>query len=337
MQITIKHSLVDPETIKHILTNYDLSGDIHCEYLAKGLNDTYFVMDEKKEMYIFRLYRAGWRDYSAISFELQALLHLHEQSFDVSYPIQKKNGLLINELEAPEGKRYGVLFSYTEGERPEINAANSEVIGGTLGRLHRLSSDLSPEHERGFELDTNHLLDEPEAVISPVIEKYMDADALRIFKTVVENTKADLAELDLEKGFCHGDFHNHNMHIHDDTISVFDFDSCAVGYRGYDIAVSWWNLKNNYRSLEEECWDAFLQGYLAERNLSGAEMKSLPLFITARRIWLMGTMLNNNDVWGTNWINKRSLMLFIGQLRTDRLGDEDLRELDNAGKGSGEV
>ncbi|WP_176446378.1 phosphotransferase enzyme family protein [Lentibacillus sp. CBA3610] len=329
MHINVKHSLIDPETIKQMMADYDMEGDCHCDFLARGLNDTYYITDDKDHQYIFRVYRSGWRDKQAISFELDSLLHLYEQDFRISYPIKKRDGLFLNEIEAPEGLRYGVLFSYSAGVRPLINVDNSEEIGAALGRMHELTSGFFPIHERGFQLDTTHLLDEPAAVISPVIERYIGHEAVEVFQTVVENTKADLWELDLEKGFCHGDFHNHNMHIHDGKLEVFDFDCCAIGYRGYDIAVSWWNLKNNYRNMEEECWDAFLKGYLAERDLSGAEMKSLPLFITARRIWLMGTMIANDDVWGTNWINEQTLKLFIGQLRTDRLGDENLREMDD--------
>lgn len=328
MQINVKRSLIEPETIKHILTHYDLTGPLHCEYLANGLNDTYFVTDENSEKYIFRLYRAGGHDYSAISFELTAVQHLKNQGLNVSYPVQTRGGQLINELEAPEGKRYGVLFTYSEGERPQITIANSELIGKTLGRLHRLSHDFLPVQERGFNIDVNHLLDTPAAVIIPEIERYLDDKASQVFKTVVENTKADLSALDLKEGFCHGDFHNHNLHVFNGDMSVFDFDGCAWGFQGYDIAVAWWNIKNNCRHEEEACWEAFLQGYVKEQNFSGADIKSLPLFITARRVWLLGTMIANDDVWGTNWINQRSLELFVGQLRTDRLGDEDLLELD---------
>ncbi|MFD1361870.1 phosphotransferase enzyme family protein [Lentibacillus salinarum] len=324
----IRHSLPDTETIKRIMTDYDLEEPVQCHVLARGINDTYAIIDGTEHRYIFRLYRHGWRNWQGISFELDALNHLYEQGVRLSYPIKKRNGQHLSEIEAPEGLRYGVLFSYSAGERPSITVANSEMIGATLGRLHLKTSGFMSNYKRGFELDTDHLLDEPAAVISPVVDKYLGHQAVSILHTVVENTKADLAVLDLEKGFCHGDFYNHNMHIEDGKMEVFDFDNCAIGYRAYDIAVSWWNLLNNYRSVERECWDAFLKGYLTERNLQADDVRSLPLFITARRIRLLGTMLVNDDVWGTNWINERTLKLFIGQLRTDRLGDEDLREMD---------
>ncbi|TMN22983.1 hypothetical protein FFL34_13515 [Lentibacillus cibarius] len=329
LQINVKHALIDTETIKQLVTGHSFEGSVTCDFLARGLNDTYRITDEKQNNYIFRLYRSGWRDKQAILFELDALNQLYEQGFRASYPIKKHDDDYIYEVEAPEGLRYGVLFTYSEGERPLINVENAELIGATLGRLHRLTSGFESVYERGFELDMQHLLDEPAEIISPVLERYLGQSAVNLLHAVVENTKADLAALDLEKDFCHGDFHNHNMHLSSNGIEVFDFDCCATGFRGYDIAVSWWNLLNNYKNMEKDCWDAFLEGYTAERNLASDDFKSIPLLITARRIWLMGTMMANDDVWGTNWMNERTLKLFIGQLRTDRPGDRDLQEFDN--------
>ncbi|MFB4166998.1 phosphotransferase enzyme family protein [Virgibacillus sp. JSM 102003] len=324
MDIQVKHSLINTDSIIQIFNEYNIKA-IQCDFLARGLNDTYLITTEN-ESYIYRLYRADWRDKEAILFELDAINCLH--GCRVSFPIKKRDGNYLTEVKAPEGLRYGVLFSYSSGERPQINVDNSQIIGETLGMLHAKSDKLTSNYERGFSLDTKHLLDEPAAIISPILKKHLGNEEEETLQIVVENIKADLAELNLEIGFCHGDFHNHNMHIHGGAIEVFDFDCCAMGYRAYDVAVSWWNLKNNYKNLEAECWEAFLQGYLAKRNFALDDLKSLPLFITARRIWLLGTMLENDDVWGTNWVNARSLELFIWQLKTDRLGDEEFYEQD---------
>lgn len=90
-----------------------------------------------------------------------------------------------------------------------------------------------------------------------------------------------------------------------------------MGYRAYDIATAWWNLLHNYGKQEEECWDAFLDGYFSRRQLSGDDMASLTAFISIRRIWLIGTMLANDDVWGTNWLNREAFEIFMLQLKSD--------------------
>ncbi|WP_343231056.1 MULTISPECIES: phosphotransferase [Virgibacillus] len=88
--------------------------------------------------------------------------------------------------------------------------------------------------------------------------------------------KEELAEKNLEIGLCHGAFHNH--HLNNGELEVFDFDFTAIGYRSYDVAVSWWNLLHNDKRQEQECWDSFLQGYLSQRELTKDDLQSVPLF-----------------------------------------------------------
>ncbi|MFD1040410.1 phosphotransferase enzyme family protein [Virgibacillus byunsanensis] len=316
--IIIKHTLIDASYIQKLVVDCNISPIVQCDFLARGLNDTYIITTEN-DIYIFRLYRHGWRNKSAILFELNAITQLHEKGASVSFPFRNNDADYLFEIEAPEGLRYGVLFSYAKGERPQINEENSKSIGAALGKLHKQSSSFHLNYERGFDIDINHLLDEPVSYISPLINTYLGSEADQSMKDIVEEVKTELSTKELEIGFCHGDFHNHNMHIHNGELEIFDFDCSAVGYRAYDVAVSWWNLKNNYSSKEKECWDAFLTGYQAQRSLTEDDLQSLPLFITARRIWLLGTMTQNDDVWGTNWVNERTLEFFILQLKTDRL------------------
>ncbi len=260
LEINVSHTLIDPETIKQLLECHGLTWEMQCEILYRGLNDTYKITDEQGRKYIFRLYRAGWRHKQAILFELDGLSQLYARGFLLSVPVKKLDGNYIYELNAPEGVRCGVLFTYSEGERPQINTETSKLIGTSLGRLHHLTTDFTPAYERGFELDMHHLLDEPAEVIAPVLEKHTGREMVEILHTVVKNTKADLEALDLEKGFCHGDFHNHNMHLHNGGMEIFDFDCCAIGFRGYDIAVTWWNLKTIIKKWRKNAGMPFYKG-----------------------------------------------------------------------------
>lgn len=314
----IKHSLIEPAYLGTSLGDYPIGPIVRSEFLTTGLNDTY-VICTKQRKYIYRLYRHGWRNEEAIHFELDAINHLSALGYQASYPIAKRDGSYLTEIVAPEGPRYGVLFTCADGERPIINAESAELIGASLGRLHQQTKGFHSEHNRGFQLDLQHLLDEPADHIAPIIQQYLGKESTNAFENIVKYIKDELGKKELEVGFCHGDFHNHNMHLNQQEIEVFDFDCCAIGYRSYDVAVSWWNLISHYKKVEAECWEAFLRGYSAQRNLATDDRDSLPLFITARRIWLLGTMLQNDDVWGTNWINAKSLELFMLQIRTDHL------------------
>ncbi len=317
-----KHTLITEASIKGLMHTYDIGHVDECIFLTRGLNDTYRIKTAN-DYYIYRVYRHGWRDYSSIQFEADGLQHLKQRRFPVSYPIIKSDGTMISTIEAPEGTRYGVLFTYSPGERPTIQPNHAGKIGELLGKMHSLTDDFRSSNYRGFKLDESHLLDESLSRINPLIKAYLGEEAEEEIANAVKNIKKELSNKKLEVGFCHGDFHNHNMHINQGNLEVFDFDCSAIGYRAYDIAVAWWNIRSNYQSEEKACWNAFLSAYLEERNLSDDDFQSLPLFITARRIWLLGAMLENDDVWGSNWINKSSLELFILQIQSDRNREEN--------------
>lgn len=320
MAHAVKHSLIDEKGIRHFLKGYGLSPFSEVQFLTKELNDTYTIRAES-EIYTYRIYRHGWREQEDIMFELEAILHLYEKGFPVSYPIKRSDGDYICEFNAPEGKRYGVMFSYSKGNRPQINVDNAQNFGVTLGKLHSKTDSFQPQANREFNLDIDHLMERPKAFIIPALQQYLGPEDVDSFREITNHLQEKIEDMELEFGFCHGDFHNHNMHVLNNQIEVFDFDCCGMGFRAYDVAVTWWNLLHNYKKQEEECWDAFLNGYLSQRKLSDDDMGCLPVFISIRRIWLLGMMLENDDVWGTNWMNKEAFEIFMLQLKSDTIRD----------------
>lgn len=320
MPLTVRHSLVSNEYIQGLLQEYEFETVTCCSFLTRGLNDTYKVVADNKK-YIFRLYRNGWRTKSDILFEIHAISHLSEFGCLVSVPQPNKDGKWLIEVPAPEGIRYGALFTYSNGDRPEINPKNCTLIGKALGNIHKAAdgTHFDTGYNRTYEINLDYLLYQPMLLIAPIIEKFAGEDRLRFLQQITDRIERDLLSENLEIGFCHGDFHNFNMHINNDRIEAFDFDCCGNGYRSYDLAVFWWNLKQNYAHLEPDCWKAFLDGYLSERNLNITELKLLPQFVALRRIWFLGTLLRNDDVWGTNWINKDNLEKFLAQLELDAM------------------
>ncbi|MHC0038515.1 phosphotransferase enzyme family protein [Pseudoneobacillus sp. C159] len=314
--LEVKHSLFTNHTIELLLKSYDIGKNVRCSFLTRGLNDTYLVETETNQ-YIFRIYRKDWRNQSDILFEMDAINHAAENGVAVSKPLMRKDGQWITEIHASEGTRYGVLFYFSKGERPEINTDNCYIIGKTLAALHTATDSFHSSHNRNFELNINHLLDEPSDLIISFLRK-LGSNKEEAFKKVTTKLKSQFAvSSHLEYSFCHGDFHNFNMHLADQSLEVFDFDCCGVGYRAYDVAVFLWNLKQNYSSLEQPCWDAFMNGYLSNRNMSDDSIKDVMRFVTLRRIWFLGILLKNDDVWGTVWVNQNNFNHFISQLERD--------------------
>ncbi|CEG27356.1 phosphotransferase [Bacillus sp. B-jedd] len=312
----VRHSLFSNNTIHFIASSYDIGKILNCSFLTRGLNDTYLVVTDKKK-YIFRVYRKDWRKKSDILFELDAINYASCYGVSVSIPLKRRDGHWLSEIPAPEGTRYGVLFSFTKGDRPEINEENCNIIGKALGNLHNAMDAFTSQNPRSFELDLTHLLDEPADLIIPTLKNHC-SDNEDTFKRIINDLRIHLQKNDnLEFGFCHGDFHNFNMHVYDQKLEVFDFDCSGFGFRAYDISVFLWNLKQNYSNLESSCWDAFMNGYLSSKNISDHNIREIAKFVTIRRIWFMGILLKNDDVWGTIWRNKSNFDTFISQLEQD--------------------
>src|SRR5439155_8529369 len=94
---------------------YEVPAPTGCEYLNRGLNDTYLLECGEKR-FIIRAYRHAWRSESEILFELELLEHLKRTRAPVAAPIRTREGRLLWQVEAPEGRRYVALFEYAEGK-----------------------------------------------------------------------------------------------------------------------------------------------------------------------------------------------------------------------------
>ena len=53
-------TLSPPAVVSRILCEYDLGEIVGCEFLTRGLNDTFHVRT-RDASYALRVYRAGWR------------------------------------------------------------------------------------------------------------------------------------------------------------------------------------------------------------------------------------------------------------------------------------
>jgi Ser/Thr protein kinase RdoA (MazF antagonist) len=313
--IEIRSSLLTNRTIEFLLSSYEVDHILKCQFLSRGLNDTYSI-HTRTNKYIFRIYRKGWREKSDILFELEAINHLSENGCLVSTPITRKDGEWLTEIPTPEGVRYGVLFTFSAGERPEITKENTYLIGKALGQIHHATNLFKPTNERHFELNLEHLIEQPMKIIKPILFDLNPSQAGYLCQ-IIDDIEAELDLTNLEYGFCHGDFHNFNMHVMDHRIEAFDFDCCGMGFRPYDLAVFWWNLKNNYPHLEAPCWEEFVNGYVSQRSISQENVESLLTFVSLRRIWFLATLLQNDDIWGTQWLNTKMIDTFMSQLEKD--------------------
>lgn len=314
----VTHSILSAlDLLSDITSNYAIGTPLVCKLWKVGLSDTY-VVRTADERYILRVYRVGWRLLSEILYELDLLTHLGHKGLPVSTPIARKDGSFVGLLEAPEGSRYAVLFTYAKGRSPALNETDSYHYGGAVAAIHNATDDFASQHSR-FHLDLEHLINTPLKALQPLLaHRVGDWEYLVSLADRLREQIRELPAEELEWGVCHGDVHGANAHIAEDgVVTLFDFDCCGLGWRSYDIAVFHWDMKTNERDTDDKLWTAFLKGYQERRDLKEVDLGAVPLFMAIRQFWLMGLHASGGQDWGFGWINDE---YFDGMLKFLRGG-----------------
>ena len=279
---------------------YEIGPVILCRFLHRGLNDSYLV-ETARERYVLRLYRRGWRKSEEIAYETAVLEHLGRKGVPVALPLRRRDGAVVDWVPAPEGNRAAVLFTHAPGRELDGGDEDCRNYGRAVAAIHAATDDFETGHAR-FALDLDHLLTEPMAAIRPFLRhRPADLDTVEPVAAAVARRLAALPAAELDRGFCHGDFHGDNAHIDGETVTMFDFDCCGPGWRAYDIAVFRWRWGDD--EAGDRRWAAFLEGYRSLRAIGEADLAAVPLFVAARAIWLRGLHAANTADWGRSWLN----------------------------------
>ena len=298
-----------------LLSNYDLDSKVSCRLLKTGINDSYLITSGDVK-YIFRVYSLNWRSEKEIEEEIRLLNLLKENGIPVSYPIADADGNYIQQFAAPEGKRYGVLFSFAKGEKLlNFPASVHFKIGEIMARQHQLTT--------GFKLD--RVVYSPKVILSDSFEhlkKFISEDTEEmIFMASTQKYLLDkLAKADANKirnGAVHMDIWFDNLSIDEDgEITLFDFDFCGNGWLCYDIAYYILQV-NSTEKDEEECrlkTEAFLNGYESVTKICDEEKRLFPALGVSLYFFYLGVQCQRYDNWSNTFLNKIYLKRFINLL-----------------------
>jgi len=294
--------------VNWLKTKYRLRQPVACVFHHKGINDTYKVTAATSIFYL-RVYVHGWRTREEVKTEVNLLKILARHDLPISRPVKCPDDSYIQQLSAPEGMRYTVLFTGAEGA-PSVNPTTRQCFtyGALAAKIHNCTDRQHQTYTR-FHIDTVHLIDEPLKSLGRLLDhRRKDFGFLR---SIGEASKVEAMKLPRtipEYGICHGDLHAMNVFFKDpDKLTLFDFDCIGYGWRAYDVSVFLWSLHWAGRDAvrRKRCWNAFLKGYQSERRLSRKELQTIPIFGAMRQIWLMGTHASISKRWGIDWLNDR--------------------------------
>lgn len=289
--LPVTHSVLSPTALlDEIARAYALGTPSSCRLVELGLNDTY-LLSAAGVPYIVRVYRAGWRSAADVDYELQLLLHLADRSVPVSVPVADAEGLVTRALPASEGTRLMAIFSYAPGVTFHWRTRESSSRAGRLlGAIHAAADEFAGNPAR-VRLDLDELVDRPLELLAPLLDDRSGARAyLERLASRLRHRVEDLAGA-LDWGPCHGDFGAANLHVDDGgTLTAFDFDFCADGWRAYDWVIARWHARGQ---RDDGLWRAFLRGYAEVREVGGPDLAAVPLFDALRHLWSMGLRVRN--------------------------------------------
>ncbi len=301
-----------------ISTAYDLSATPTCRLISLSLNDVYQVVAGHQRSYL-RIYRHGWRTQEEIDAELALTRDLAAAGICVSVPIPGRNGNDVAQLEAAEGSRFVVLWTEAPGDDVrDITSHHARRYGQLAARVHLAANNRETCYQRGS-LDSAHLIAEPMAAIGAALSS---SDELAELESIAEHVRGRLDALPREQhdyGLCHGDLHPGNVRFDaDGTPTLFDFDCCGYGSRGYDLSVFLWNIygEGRPRRWRESRWRAFLRGYAEVRPVPASLDDHLVDFLIARQIWLTGLDFAGKSGYPPQWVGQGLLRTALASIHS---------------------
>lgn len=309
----VSNSTLSTEHLADFLqSEYKFGSKTNCKLLKTGISHTYLV-STGFEKYVFRIYSLNWRTKSEILEEVRLINLLKDNQVLVSYPIADSEGNYIKELNAPEGIRFGVLFSHARGSKA-LNYS-SEIhykVGETIGKIHSLTEN--------FELD--RVTYTPEILLDnsfDYLKLFLDPEQEEMIymAKLKESLKSELNNVDRSKvrfGAVHTDIWFDNMHFFgEDEVTIFDFDFCGNGMLCQDLGyyiMQLYNLEKDETQFNLKL-ESFLRGYGSVSSFSEEEKRILPYISTAVYFFFLGIQCQRYDNWSNVFLNEIYLSRFI--------------------------
>lgn len=306
----VSHSVLDEGALDAWLSSLYGLKDVRCRLYRRSMSDTYLV-EAGDARYFFKVGMYGRHDRTAVEGEVAFACDLCDAGISVTVPLERCDGMLICDIPAPEGVRYGVLYRAVTGEAPqETNLTHSRQFGRLAAQIHDWADRSGRTYAR-WHLDENHLVRGPIREMKPYLaHRPADLACLRqLGEDLIVELRALLSKQLPEYGLCHGDLHTGNACFDGNgKLVLFDLDSFGYGWRALDIGVyrvsyDWMGLSRECRETRDRFWAAFLDGYQEVRALRKNELSAIALALPIRHLELMGlTMRYWASHQGTHWI-----------------------------------
>ncbi len=311
------YSTLCPKALSSFLSEKYALENVQCKLLVRGVGDTYLA-ETPDNRFILRVYRSSHRNILQIKEEVALLQALKERAISVSYPLPDITGETVQLLEALEGERCAVLFSYAPGHAVRLlDNKQLQLLGTEMARFHQVSSSFAPETNR-WEFNIETMFARPLEMLRAGFDSNPE-DYAWLQEAAKEAIKKLPLAGALPAGYCHFDLIPKNMHFAGDTITLFDFDFMGYGWLVNDIAACWQYLalevytKRLAQEAADEQYKILLDAYRQHRALSKAELEAVPYLAVGWWLFYMGFHTTHDQFHA--FTQPGQLKLFTGLLR----------------------
>jgi Ser/Thr protein kinase RdoA (MazF antagonist) len=294
----VQRSLLAEDALaERVLSRYSLPCIARCRFWKRGINDTYLV-ESGGDQYVLRIAPAHWRSREHVLAEMRLLRFLDQQGLTVPQPVEQREGTVVQILDAPEGPRHAVLFTFVPGSGlpPEPTEDQARRYGEAIARFHQLTDEY-PADPDAWRFEPEDTIDHPLARLEPLFAGHEDDyEELLAWSSCLRELAKALPRTLPTYGLCHGDVNNSNFHVIDEERwALLDFEYLGYGPRIFDLATYTNNqlFATGQTPQTGRLVEAFLDGYASLRALSAAEREALPSFVVLRQLWLLGVGARN--------------------------------------------
>uniref|UniRef100_UPI0040472B27 phosphotransferase n=1 Tax=Flavobacterium sp. TaxID=239 RepID=UPI0040472B27 len=311
----ITSTLSETELGKFIKEKYELNENFKCKLFRTGVNHTYFITDNETK-FVVRVYCYKWRTKIEIEQELELLNLLKKESVSISYPISDKNGDLIQEINAPEGIRYVVLFSFAKGEKLRFMSNKTcYSIGLLMAKIHNITENRKVER---VNYNSEILINKSYNYLKTFFAE--DLDEMKLVKEIGSKISKTIDEsniIEKQNGIVHLDIWYDNLSVNNENeITIFDFDNCGNGLLILDVGYfckQLFFIETDKKEYEIKV-NSFLKGYQEKRFLSDNELKLIPEAGASIFIFYLGVQAQRFD-WSNIFLSENYLKMFVGRIK----------------------
>ncbi|WP_316828849.1 phosphotransferase [Pedobacter miscanthi] len=296
----------------HLIKAYHLDPSTTCRLLIRNVSDTY-ILANNTQKFIFKIYRDAHRKLNEIEAEVELLHILKANGNSVSYPLVDVEGKHVQQFNAIEGIRNGILFSFAEGSVIlALEDQHLNQLGHDIAKLHQTTSTIKLNNPRPvFNFETT--LFKPLRDLKPhFAEMTEDFEYLSTIANKVVKKFEDFDTSTFSYGYCHYDFFPKNFHFDEqNNITFFDFDFAGEGYLINDLMTFlnhyFFHQLNNLITKEqtEKDFGTFLTAYQKIRPLTDDELKAVPYLGITFHIFFLKFFYDNYDDWSNAFLTPR--------------------------------